>query len=62
MSSENDRPATPGTTPGGVEVASKVAIARDAAINDRLAAIPASERAIFHAALWSIVEGASAQT
>jgi hypothetical protein len=33
-----------------------VAIARDAAINDRLAAIPPSQRASFHAMLWSIVE------
>ena len=43
-------------------VAGKVAIARDAAINDRLAAIPPSERASFHATLWSIVEGTAAQT
>ena len=33
----------------------KVAIARDAAIDDRLAAIPQSERAAFHAAVWSMV-------
>jgi DNA-binding MarR family transcriptional regulator len=61
--SERDRRVRiPQATPAGVEVVSKVAIARDAAINDRLAAIPASERAIFHATLWSIVEGASAQS
>ena len=47
-------------TPAGIEVVKKVAIARDAAINDRLAAIPPSERAIFHATLWSIVAGGTA--
>jgi DNA-binding MarR family transcriptional regulator len=61
--SERDRRVRiPQTTPAGVEVVNKVAIARDAAINDRLAAIPPSERAVFHAALWSIVESASAQS
>jgi hypothetical protein len=38
-----------------------VAIARDAAINDRLAAIPPAQRASFHATLWSIVAGAAPQ-
>jgi len=32
-----------------------------AAINDRLAAIPLSERASFHATLWRIVGGAATQ-
>lgn len=61
--SERDRRVRiPQATPAGIEVAGKVAIARDAAINDRLAAIPPSERASFHATLWSIVEGTAAQT
>jgi hypothetical protein len=37
------------------------AIAREAAINDRLAAIPPSGRASFHATLWRIVGGAATQ-
>lgn len=54
--SERDRRVRiPQATPAGIEVARKVAIARDAAINERLAAIPPSERANFHATLWSIV-------
>ena len=60
--SERDRRVRiPKATPAGIKVARKVAIARDAAINDRLAAIPPSERASFHATLWSIVEGTAAQ-
>jgi MarR family transcriptional regulator, transcriptional regulator for hemolysin len=56
--SERDRRVRiPRATPAGDAVASQVAIARDAAINDRLAAIPPSQRAAFHATLWSIVEG-----
>jgi DNA-binding MarR family transcriptional regulator len=59
--SERDRRIrVPQATPAGVKVVRQVAIARDAAINDRLAAIPASERASFHATLWSIVAGAAA--
>jgi DNA-binding MarR family transcriptional regulator len=55
--SENDRRVRiPEATPAGVEVFKKVSIAREAAIGERLAAIPASERAIFHKVLWSIVE------
>jgi MarR family transcriptional regulator, transcriptional regulator for hemolysin len=58
--SERDRRVRiPRATPAGLVVASQVAIARDAAINDRLAAIPPSQRAAFHATLWSIVEGAT---
>jgi DNA-binding MarR family transcriptional regulator len=54
--SERDRRVRiPRATPAGVEVVKKVATARDAAINDRLAAIPPSERAAFHATLFSIV-------
>jgi MarR family transcriptional regulator, transcriptional regulator for hemolysin len=60
--SERDRRVRiPQATPAGVKTVKKVAIARDAAINDRLAAIPPSERASFHAMLWSIVEGAARQ-
>jgi hypothetical protein len=51
----------PATTPAGIEVVGKVAIARDAAINERLAAIPPADRAIFHSVLWSIVEADSTQ-
>jgi len=39
----------------------EIATQRDAAINDRLAAISLSERANFHATLWRIVGGAAAQ-
>jgi DNA-binding MarR family transcriptional regulator len=61
-SSERDRRVRiPQATPAGIEVVKKVAIARDAAINDRLAAIRPSERASFHATLWSIVAGTATQ-
>ncbi|MGV9378241.1 MarR family winged helix-turn-helix transcriptional regulator [Nonomuraea sp. NPDC003707] len=57
--SERDRRVRiPAATPRGVEVKNQVAVARDAAISERLAAIPASEHARFHSMLWSIVEGA----
>jgi DNA-binding MarR family transcriptional regulator len=56
--SERDRRVRiPQATPAGVKIVRQVAIARDAAINDRLAAIPPSERASFHATLWRIVAG-----
>jgi DNA-binding MarR family transcriptional regulator len=56
--SERDRRIRiPQATPAGIKVVKEVAIARDAAINDRLAAIPPAERASFHATLWRIVEG-----
>jgi MarR family transcriptional regulator, transcriptional regulator for hemolysin len=56
--SERDRRVRiPQATPRGVEMVSKVAMARDAVIDDRLAAIPPSDRATFHAVLWSIVTG-----
>jgi DNA-binding MarR family transcriptional regulator len=61
LSERDRRVRIPQATPAGVEVVSTVAVARDAAINDRLAAIPPSDRAIFHAALWSIVGGGPAQ-
>jgi DNA-binding MarR family transcriptional regulator len=55
--SERDRRVRiPRATPAGIEIVKKVAIARDAAINNRLAAIPPSQRATFHATLWNIVE------
>lgn len=58
--SERDRRVRiPQATPAGIKVVKEVAIARDAAINDRLAAIPPAERASFHATLWKIVEGAA---
>lgn len=60
LSERDRRVRIPAATPAGVEVKNKVAIARDAAINKRLAAIPVSERAMFHAMLWSIVEGSLA--
>jgi DNA-binding MarR family transcriptional regulator len=56
-SDRDRRVRIPRATPKGVAVAKQVAIARDAAINDRLRSIPPSERATFHATLWSIVEG-----
>ena len=60
--SERDRRVRiPQATPAGLKVVKQVAIARDAAINDRLAAIPLSERASFHATLWRIVGGAATQ-
>jgi DNA-binding MarR family transcriptional regulator len=60
--SEKDRRVRiPAATPAGIEVVGKVAIARDAAINERLAAIPPVDRAIFHSVLWSIVEANSTQ-
>jgi DNA-binding MarR family transcriptional regulator len=62
VSKSDRRVRIPQATPAGVEVVKSVAIARDAAINDRLGAIPPSQRAIFHATLWSIVEGPSAQS
>jgi hypothetical protein len=51
----------PQATPAGVKIVRQVAIARDAAVNDRLAAIPPSERASFHATLWRIVAGTATQ-
>jgi DNA-binding MarR family transcriptional regulator len=61
--SERDRRVRiPRATPAGVEMFKKVAIARDAAINERLAAIPASQQAIFHSVLWRIVESAPETT
>jgi DNA-binding MarR family transcriptional regulator len=59
VSQRDRRVRIPQATPAGIEVVEKVAIARDAAINERLAAIPPSERAMFHATLWRIVEDPS---
>jgi MarR family transcriptional regulator, transcriptional regulator for hemolysin len=55
-SARDRRVRIPQATPAGVKIVKRVAIARDAAINDRLAAIDPSERASFHAMLWRIVE------
>jgi DNA-binding MarR family transcriptional regulator len=60
-SQRDRRVRIPQATPAGVKVVKEVAIARDAAINDRLAAIPPSERASFHATLWNIVGGTATQ-
>jgi DNA-binding MarR family transcriptional regulator len=57
MSERDRRVRIPEATAKGVEVRKKVSIARDAAINERLAAIPEAERAVFHSVLWNIVEG-----
>lgn len=57
VSQRDRRVRIPQATQAGVEVVEKVAIARDAAINERLGAIPPSERAMFHATLWRIVGG-----
>jgi DNA-binding MarR family transcriptional regulator len=55
--SEHDRRVRiPIATPAGVAMFKKVSIAREAAIGERLAAIPASDQTIFHRVLWSIVE------
>jgi MarR family transcriptional regulator, transcriptional regulator for hemolysin len=60
--SERDRRVRiPQATPAGLKVVKDVAIARDAAINDRLAAIPPAERASFHATLWRIVGDGATQ-
>ncbi len=48
-------------TPRGAEMVNKVAMARDAVIDDRLAAIRPADRATFHAVLWSIVTGDAPQ-
>src|ERR1700722_11556950 len=60
-SDRDRREGLPPATPAGLKVVKEVAIARDAAINDRLAAIPPAERASFHATLWRIVGGAAPQ-
>ena len=55
--SERDRRVRiPQATARGAEVVAEVAAAREAALDDRLAAIPPSERAEFHATLWRIVQ------
>ena len=60
--SERDRRVRiPQATPAGTEVVKEVAIARDAAINERLAAVPPAEWATFHATLWRIVGDAATQ-
>lgn len=60
--SERDRRVRiPQATPRGAEMVSKVARARDAVIDDRLAAILPADRATFHAVLWSIVAGDAPQ-
>jgi MarR family transcriptional regulator, transcriptional regulator for hemolysin len=51
----------PQATPAGVKVVKQVAIAREAAIKDRLATVSLSERANFHATLWRIAGGAATQ-
>ncbi len=54
--SERDRRIRiPQATPAGVKIVGQVRVARDAAIDERLAAIPPDQRANFHAMLWAIV-------
>jgi DNA-binding MarR family transcriptional regulator len=55
VSVRDRRARIPRVTPAGLEIVKKVAIAREAAINERLAALPPSQRAAFHATLFSIV-------
>jgi DNA-binding MarR family transcriptional regulator len=57
LSNRDRRVRIPQATPAGVKVKDQVAIERDAAVNARLAAIPATDHPKFHAMLWSIVEG-----
>ncbi|MDO0929554.1 MarR family transcriptional regulator [Streptomyces sp. TG1A-8] len=57
LSARDRRVRIPEATEKGVEVKERVAVARETAISRRLATIPASEHAKFHAMLWSIVEG-----
>jgi len=58
--SERDRRVRiPRPTQPGREVVEAVAVARDHAIDERLAAIPPAERAAFHATLFSIVRPAA---
>jgi DNA-binding MarR family transcriptional regulator len=54
-STRDRRARIPKVTPAGVKVYERVAIAREEAINDRLAGIQPSDRAAFHATLWRIV-------
>jgi len=58
VSERDRRERIPRVTPAGIKIVKQVAIARDAAINDKLAAIPPQQRADFHAMLWSIVQPA----
>jgi DNA-binding MarR family transcriptional regulator len=58
-SQRDRRVRIPRPTPAGQQVVGTVAIARDNAINERLAAIPPDERAAFHATLFSIVRPAT---
>lgn len=56
--SDRDRRARiPRITPKGLEVKSTVAIAKEAAIDNKLTAIPVADRPWFHATLWRIVQG-----
>jgi MarR family transcriptional regulator, transcriptional regulator for hemolysin len=58
--SERDRRVRiPRSTQAGRDVVAAVAVARDHAIGERLAAIPPAERAAFHATLFSIVRPAA---
>jgi DNA-binding MarR family transcriptional regulator len=62
LSGRDRRVRIPQATPAGVAVCEQVAIARNAAISDRLAAIPPDQQAVFHSVLWSIVEGVPPET
>ena len=54
------RARIPEITASGREVKSTVAVAKEAAIDKRLEAIPVDERASFHSMLWRIVQGDAA--
>ncbi|MGH3167540.1 MAG: MarR family winged helix-turn-helix transcriptional regulator [Trebonia sp.] len=59
--SERDRRVRiPRPTQAGRDIVAAVAVARDHAIDERLAAIPEAERAAFHATLSSIVRPGAA--
>lgn len=56
--SDHDRRVRiPVPTEKGVAVKDQVKVARDAALNQRLASMAEEDRAHFHATLWAIVQG-----
>lgn len=56
-SDRDRRVRIPVATEKGVAVKEQVKVARDAALNRRLASIAEKDRAHFHATLWAIVQG-----
>ncbi|MDF1479935.1 MarR family transcriptional regulator [Leifsonia sp. H3M29-4] len=55
VSPHDRRARIPSITAKGLEAKTMVAVAKEAAIDQRLAAIPSNERAWFHSMLWRIV-------